>query len=199
MSVETFQSNIRNFIAQGETRKALDELKKMADQLDVRTLMKEHALLSSQFHTSNRNYSLGTIKLEGLNLVINKINVHILSLLDQYIRGELLEPIGAQGNDTGRIVHNIPSRMRPKEPSLCSVRIAKDDEILLKNFPVSDISEPESLALSRTMSVELIDPFGGEIFDIRRITPQAEQRIDHDSFTEWDFGVTPLKQGKYTL
>ena len=194
-----FLLNIRTYIAEGDIQKALDELKKMADQLNVSALMDEHATLSGQYSKSRGDYSRGIIEIKDLNLVINAINYKILDLLNRYNRGELMETIGSRGNNTGRIVHNIPSRMKPLEETFCSVRIAKDDETLLKGFPLSDISEPESLAISRTMSVELVDPMGGEIFQIRRITPEAKQRIDQDSFTEWDFAITPLKQGKYTL
>ncbi|MBK9735337.1 MAG: hypothetical protein IPO92_10365 [Saprospiraceae bacterium] len=83
--------------------------------------------------------------------------------------------------------------------AICSVRIAKDDEKLLKNFELSDASKPEDVEISPTMSVELIDPSGGKVFGIRMVSPLQVQKITEHTFTEWDFAITPLSAGKHLI
>jgi CHAT domain len=102
---------------------------------------------------------------------------------------------------TGRIVHNIPAKMKKDSRILCKVRIAKDDEKLLKNFKLPDERTPETLEISKTMEVELVDA-GGDVFRIEWILPgkaNAEQPIVGHTFTEWIFAVTPLREGDHTL
>lgn len=48
--------------------------------------------------------------------------------------------------------------MRLNTETFCSVRIAKDDAILLQNFERETNIEPENIELSKIMEVALIDP-----------------------------------------
>lgn len=199
-NTDEFIIEIRQLIAQAKTAKALDVLKEMADTLDITALMNEHASLSSRYYRTVNDDLKGIISSTDRSLVINTINHLILELLDNYKKGNLVEAVNPDGTESGRIIHNIPSQMVPLKSVLCSVRIAKDDEILLKDFPMSDNSQPESLDISGNMTVELVDPYGGEIFEIARIPPGTSiQRIERGKFTEWDFRIKPLQQGSYTL
>lgn len=111
-----------------------------------------------------------------------------------------MQPV-TSATQTGRIVHNIPAKMKKDSRLVCKVRIAKDDEKLLKNFKLPDDRTPETLEISKTMEVELVDA-DGDVFKIDYILPgksNAEQPIVGHTYTEWMFGITPLKEGDHTL
>jgi hypothetical protein len=81
-----------------------------------------------------------------------------------------------------------------------SIRIAKEDAILLENFKLPPNTEPQTLPLSERMKVKLVST-PSNAFLIRSIPPDADevQSIDYDEFTQWDFSITPLKEGKHAI
>jgi len=80
----------------------------------------------------------------------------------------------------------------------CIVRIAENDEILLKDFSVSPDTKIEEIPISKVMEVELIDFSEQKNFEIRRLN-SSEQTIDSNQFTQWLFFVKPLSIGIHTL
>lgn len=56
----------------------------------------------------------------------------------------------------------------------------------------------ETIRISPLMSSKLIDPTGGDNFNIVPITPE-EQIIENQQFTKWEWNVIPLKKGEHKL
>lgn len=201
MSTTPHITEIIQTIAKGHTEQALILLKKMSDELDIPVLLVEHATLSSQFYIAQHNYRTGTVADSDHTLIINTINKRMLQLLVDFQNGNLPQIFNNSVLDKGRIVHNIPGEMVPQKPVICCVRIAKNEDLLFdEDLSQDEVSPSEALAISREMTVTITDPFG-DVFDIARIPPGSTgiQRINYDEFTEWNFRVTPLKNGKHKL
>jgi hypothetical protein len=101
----------------------------------------------------------------------------------------------------GRIVHNIPSKMKKNKRIICKIRIATDDKKLLNDFILPEDRNPKSLEISETMEIELKD-VGKNAFEIELISPridQIKQEIVSHDFSEWRFAITPLKKGCHML
>ena len=116
------------------------------------------------------------------------------------------ESLSATGSclEKGRLVENIPRRMKVNKPSKAEVRItrAQMEEITSEFDDLSD-SHIHELAVTEAMTVQLRAPGGG--FHIENLSPQTQwidrnQRHVHDAdFGVWRWNVTPTKSGKARL
>ncbi len=198
MRLDDYIVLIRQLVKTANTSEALEKLLEMGKQLEIKAIEKEAIIYFSQLTRFRREMNLALLKMDEFNAQLNRINLGILSLLEQLEDGNIMQSVGNK-RDKGRVIHNIPSKMGTDQEFFCSVRIAKDDVILLKNFQKPDDAQPEDIELSRTMEVSLVDPSGGQMFAVRQISPIMEQTIQEDTFTEWDFMVKPLQAGRAVL
>jgi Effector-associated domain 11 len=189
---------IKQLIAESNPYDAIDLLAEMAEKFQIPKITNEIPILRSRLKDLMKLTVRGIASPEEAIRLQNGLVSNIMQVLTDYESGRLLDPIGAS-RQNGRIVHNIPPRMTLQEEMYCSVRIAKDDMTLLKDFELPEVNKPENVEMSKTMEVTLVDPSGGTAFAIRMISPKAVQEIVGHTFTEWDFGITPLKNGRQLM
>jgi Effector-associated domain 11 len=199
LQIPEYIARIKQLVAQNELSDAVLLLGEMAEQWKHPIIHAEAITLQRRLNDVKLDEINGTSSEQELNLVNNQIARSILLVLQTYEEGgELLKPMTSH-KERGRIVHNVPPKMEVNDEMIVSVRIAKDDMILLADFDLPEANKPTDLDISNTMEVSLVDPTGGNVFKIRRITEVGEQAIELDRFTEWDFGITPLQSGKHIL
>jgi DNA transporter len=196
---EDYITKIKSHIAAAELSDALRLLEEMSIRFHLKSIHTEALSLQGRLSAISQSERLAFLSFGEVEKVKNHIGYSILLILKNYEDGLIHHKPISSLRERGRIVHNIPPKMQIEEEMYCSVRIAKDDLILLEGFELPDANKPADLDISRTMEVSLVDPSGGNIFRVRRISEFAEQEVVLDRFTEWDFGITPLKNGKQLL
>ena len=99
----------------------------------------------------------------------------------------------------GLVLYKIPKTMQLQRETQCIVRIAINEEILMKGTErdADTIIEP-NIGVSNRMEAKLIDPSRTPAFSIRS-TNEPIQLINDDSVTAWKFYVTPLIVGQHEL
>jgi len=79
----------------------------------------------------------------------------------------------------------------------CKVRIG-GEEVAMDFLKISSKSVHSNIQVSDEMMVKLIDPSGGESFDITELNSEW-QGIFTNQFTEWNFNVRPKKSGRFEM
>jgi hypothetical protein len=101
----------------------------------------------------------------------------------------------------GRILFLIPVRMKQGKETKVTIRISANASENLANDLRNEKEGPEppivveNVSVLPHMTVKLV---GGKAFDIVPLTPE-EQFVAKDTFTQWQFNVTPLKSGEQEL
>ena len=199
MTIPEYIAKIRKCLTEEvDTFGALDLLEKMASEYPIDNLADFALQCRVRLKQAKQDYNLGILNLDDFYKANNEVTYAILSRLTD-IETEINTQQPTKSGNTGRIIHNIPGKMRLNTETFCSVRIAKDDAILLQNFERETNIEPENIELSKIMEVALIDPSNNNAFAIRRINRSAEQAIVAHAFTEWQFGIKPLQPGNHRL
>jgi Effector-associated domain 11 len=186
---------IKNLIGSAKVDPALQRLEDWVNEHGSHKQQDIFKLLRSDYQTLQQQYIRGTMSNEEYQRALAKINGQVFEFLNVLSQKDL-EPIGL--GDKGRLMHNIPGKMILNEMSECIIRIAKDDEQLLRDFVLTGDSKVESIAISKKMEVELADPTGGKAFDISTISTNR-QFITQNDFTQWIFDVIPLMEGSHRL
>ena len=97
------------------------------------------------------------------------------------------------------VLYHVPSRMQLGEVSTCNIRVAITNELLLRNFDADeDTKTVLNISVSDEMQAELLDPTRGKAFEITKLSPDVQPLLD-DDYTEWEFDVIPLKEGRHKL
>jgi len=188
-------TEIKNLVSSSKTEEALRQLEDWVNGHGNHKQQDLFKLLKSDYNTLQNQFTKGVMSNEEYQRALAKINAQIFEFLNGLSQKEL-EPIGI--GDKGRIMHNIPGKMVLNEMTECIIRIAKDDEQLLRDFVLTADSKVESIAISKKMEVELADPTGGKAFHISTIST-SRQFITRNDFTQWIFDVMPLLEGSYRL
>jgi CHAT domain len=114
----------------------------------------------------------------------------------------LPKPAGAmpvpQPVRSGGMLHNIPSNMEADKKINCLVRIAFDKIFLKRAGEKFDTETIRDVEVSEVMEVVLEDAEGGA-FKIETDERLKMQFISPTEATEWQFAITPLKSGAFSL
>lgn len=143
----------------------------------------------------------------------DKFYVHVATKLIEWIDTELV----ARGlksekrNETpqkpktkykqGKVLYLIPENMELLKRHACYIRISPEEislEELKKGLKNINDAVIEDIRIDSIMKAEIIDDTNGEFFDIDQIG-ELEQPIEDDSYTEWRYNITPLKEGVHSL
>lgn len=194
MNKNEFLEKLREFIRTGELDEALTLMSQNIKEFDV-LYINDVRMLQNKFSDASHEYTINTISKADYDVLEARICEEILKWADKMER-----PADANSNrQTGRILHKIPSTMPVQRESKCIVRIAYNDEMLLQGLKSDAETEIENVSLiTEVMSVELIDNNETDTFKIRTCT-DPDQIVINDDFTEWQFWVKPLKEGRYPL
>ncbi|MGK0387772.1 MAG: hypothetical protein ACI94Y_000498 [Maribacter sp.] len=160
-------------------------------------------LLEGRLNAENKKLLRGTISNEQLQLAYNQIRSDLMDLIDSIEEKDFTVQKGSKkdkkGIQKGELLYRIPGEMQLQEETKCIVRIALDDEEIIKNIELDEhVALKELSRVSNLMQVSLMDPSENAPFSIRTIS-EPEQLIFEDGYTEWTFFVKPLKEGKFPL
>lgn len=199
-SLQILERYFRKLLADGFLQKALAELFRHFDDVSDKKHLNAITLLLGDLSNLQHSLTVGTLtEAEGI-LERAKINGRTLYLLDEAfpsLADSNPEPKPVQ---KGKLLHNIPPVMPIEgKPVLCRVRIASKDEHLFENFYNPANIEPIPLSrIGEKMEVDLVssDP---DAFYIRQLHLHPEQIVEDDTYTEWVFEVTPIKEGHHVL
>jgi hypothetical protein len=201
MPMDTIQKiqEIRDLLAEGNLEEAVDAFMRFS-QLHQQDNLSDYALhISSRFARLRSGQIKGTITAEEYNVEYSKLTQSISEKLKD-VEKEFTVSRPASKIKKGKIIHNIPGQMSKGVRYTCTIRLAPEDELLLRGFPLRAESKVEDIdELTEIMSVELLDESGGEMFEIKPVNRSSEQVIVDHSFTQWKFNVTALAEGQGCL
>lgn len=193
-----FIQTIRQLIADGKTDEALTLMRTQVSNFDT-SLITDATMLESRYTTVFKDFtSKGILPREDYDRTIAQINYALLEIVEKLEKSAPLSTSTAKNKNSGRILHNIPGIMPVGKERRCIVRIAYDDETLLRDLKVDENTTIQSVRIAEVMGVELVDFNETPAFTIRTIT-EEEQFISSDDYTQWLFMVKALREGKFPL
>ncbi|MDX1942458.1 MAG: hypothetical protein SFU99_17980 [Saprospiraceae bacterium] len=95
-------------------------------------------------------------------------------------------------------MYKIPEPMQLQKETKCLVRLAFDQETIIRNIELDTDVTIKQVRVAEVMQVELIDPSAEHPFEIRSISDE-EQFLEKGDYTEWVFYVKPLLEGTFPL
>lgn len=159
-------------------------------------------VLERQYAYIQKRQLIGTLTNEEAQARINTITHSILEFIDALTKAEPESFQKAQIRKIkfrkGKTLYNVPGVMEQGIESLCFVRIAFTEDMLRENLQSDTKVKAKEIKVADTMQVELMDPSSRKNFEIRPLT-SSEQALEDDSYTEWQFMVTPLQPGEHKL
>lgn len=164
----------------------------------------EVLLLEGRLNEVNKKRLRNIISDADLQLTYGKIRSDLLDLIDGLAEADFDKNFQASqiSEDKkvkkGSLLHRIPHSMKVGEETRCVVRVALDEDVIIKNIELDQHVVLKSVRISDVMQVELIDPSEAQPFSIRALN-SAEQFVDEDDYTEWQFVVKPLMEGTHSL
>ncbi len=198
MNKPNFILTIRQLIADGKTDEALDTMRAHVGNFDP-CLVTDATLLESRFTKAFNDFTLkGILPREDYDRTVAQINYALLEIIEKLEKTAPLSTGQAKNKNSGRILHNIPGTMPVGKERRCIVRIAYDDETLLRDLKVDEETTIQNVRIAEVMGVELVDFNETPAFTIRTIT-EEEQFVCDDEYTQWLFMVKALREGKYPL
>lgn len=193
-NTQKLKEEIRELIAKDKTEEAINIFIKWAETNDT-DLNNNLLLLKARLNTLKRNENLGLSSFSDANRERAQITNAVLGLLEEITEKP---PLSTKPKNQGRLLLNMPNLMYVGRDSRCIIRIAHNDEILLKELKQDDNMVIQDIRITEVMAVELVDMNETPAFSIRTMT-EKEQFIPADDYTQWLFMVSALAEGKYRL
>ncbi len=98
----------------------------------------------------------------------------------------------------GSILYRVPHRMPLQKPTICTIRVAIDEDAILEDIVLDDdVRLRPRMEVSDMMRAELLDP-DGAVFNIRALS-ETEQLVREQGYTQWLFSVKPKVEGEHQL
>jgi formylglycine-generating enzyme required for sulfatase activity len=98
----------------------------------------------------------------------------------------------------GSVLYRIPQKMPLRKPSICTIRVAIDEDAILEDIVIDDnVRLRQRVEVSDRMSAELLDT-EGNVFEIVAFNA-AQQKVRDTGYTQWLFRVTPKVEGEHQL
>jgi hypothetical protein len=193
-----FIHTIRQLIADGKTDEALTLMRTEVAKFDP-SLVTDATLLESRYTNAKADFTLkGILPREDFDRTVAQVNYALLEIVEKLEKTAPLSIGTPKNKNSGRILHNIPGTMPIGKERRCIVRIAYDDEALLRDLTVDENTTIQSVRIAEVMGVELVDFNETPTFSVRTIT-EEEQFISSDDYTQWLFMVKALREGTFPL
>ncbi|HAD13649.1 MAG TPA: hypothetical protein DCF33_14585 [Saprospirales bacterium] len=157
--------------------------------------------LMARLNAANKERFRNTISFEEYQRRVDQVSADCFDLLAGLQEKDFEAPAAAGKTPeakTGSVLYRVPGIMQIQKPTRCVVRVAVDEEVILENILLDEHVEVKSrVEISDVMSAELLDPEGGA-FQISALNART-QLVRETGYTEWNFQVTPLKEGIHQL
>ncbi|MEZ4919367.1 MAG: hypothetical protein R2792_09700 [Saprospiraceae bacterium] len=198
LPLETIKEQLRKLLLENPA----EALKSIMEQVPSQSeAYQTAATLLGSLNDTNKQRLRGTLSNEALQLAYNQIRANTLDLIESLTESSFDAQAEAPTTAAtqGEILYRIPDTMPLEHETKCLVRIAMDEESIVEDILLDEHVTLKSLSrVSEVMQVELLDPSDRELFRIRTLS-SAEQLVEKTGYTEWQFFVTPLKEGTYPL
>jgi formylglycine-generating enzyme required for sulfatase activity len=104
----------------------------------------------------------------------------------------------ASATKQGSVLYRVPHKMPLRKPTICTVRVAIDEDAILEDIVLDDdVRLRPRVEVSDMMQAELLDPEGG-VFSITALSA-TKQLVRDTGYTQWLFSVTPRVEGEHQL
>ena len=160
--------------------------------------------LQTNLNQLNREWNNGTIDQEKYAIRLAQINQAFLNFVSALEESDFETPAAktakTPGNNAqlGSVLYRVPHHMPLAKASICTIRVAIDDEAIVKDIDMdSDVRLRKQVEVSERMSAELLD-IEGKVFDIAALSAR-DQNVRPTGYTQWLFRVTPLLEGEHQL
>ncbi len=198
MTKAEFILTIRQLIADGKTDDALTIMRANIVLFDP-SLVTDVTLLESRHTNISNDFTIkGILPREDYDRTVAQINYALLEIVEKLEKSVPPPTTAAKNKNSGRILHNIPGTMPVGKERRCIVRIAYDDETLLRDLKADENTTIQDVRIAEVMNVELVDFNETPAFNIRTLNDE-EQFVADDDYTQWLFMVKALREGKYPL
>lgn len=199
--LDQLQDSIRASLAKDGLSTALSALKKaLPEQTEKYNLVFQ---LETRLNRINKDRIKGILSQEDLEIAYNRLSDDILSLVAE-LKPEDFDPAAASDaggkRKTGALLYQIPRKMElnPEKSYRCIVRLAFNEDVIVENLDLTKDTEVKPVRVSEIMEVELKDPNDAPAFQIQLIN-SAEQFLEENAYTEWQFKVKPIRAGELPL
>lgn len=180
--------------------RAFESLKEILK--DNSSSLNQLLVLEGQYRYITKRHLHGTVTNEEARVRINAITHSILEFIDNLAKEQPKSIEKAQIRKIkfrkGKTLYNVPNVMKQGLESRCFVRVAFTETLLKEGLQSDATVKIQEIKVADTMQVELLDPSSRKNFEIRHLT-SSEQTLEEDSYTEWQFMVTPLQVGEHEL
>ena len=198
MNKAEFILTIRQLIADGKTDDALAIMRANIVNFDP-TLVTGITLLESRHTNVSNDFTIkGILPREDYDRTVAQINYALLEIVEKLEKSVVLPTSPVKNKTNGRILHNIPGTMPLGKEKRCIVRIAYDDETLLRDLQADENTTIQDVRIAEVMNVDLVDFNEIPAFAIRTLNDE-EQFVADDDYTQWLFMVKALREGRYPL
>lgn len=150
----------------------------------------------------NKDKIRGVIDTAEYALRLAQISADTFDLIESLNEADFI-PASSNGKPgspsrQGSVLYRIPHLMPMHKPTICTVRVAMDEDAILEEIVLDDSVRLRSkVEVSERMSAELIDT-EGQVFDIFAFN-SAHQNVRETGYTQWLFRVTPKMHGEHQL
>lgn len=183
---------IEVYIAKGSVEKALQLLlsyfRERSDKENANVVL---VLLGELASLKKNNQMYG----DNIQRERNRITVAILDMRD----GLPQMSIGAHSTriyKNARLLHNVPSRMKKGAVEECRIRLAPNERSILRHAPQKHKLE----VIERVGDITKVELKSRNKGDFKiQLAGKPTRHIFLDSFTEWLFFITPLREGQHKL
>lgn len=136
-----------------------------------------------------------------LDILYNRMMADFLALVDSLDASDFRrqeEQLAPPRPKRGHLLYHIPDTMALEQEHACRVRIAYQQEDLLRNWKEQADQVQQSIRVAEVMAVEMLNVLESKPFHIRPISDTI-QWLEEADYTEWLFYVRPLQEGAFPL
>lgn len=167
---------------------------------------KQVLALRARLNDANKERFRNTLSPDEYQRRVDTIRAACFDLIGDLEEGDFEAPAtgggaasaGASAAKQGSVLYRVPHRMPLRKPTICTVRVAIDEEAILEDIVLDDdVRLRQRVEVSDMMRAELLDP-EGDVFAIRQLS-EPEQLVRDTGYTQWLFSVTPRVEGEHQL
>jgi len=161
--------------------------------------------LIARLNAANKERYRNTISSEEYQRRVDQVSADFFDLLAG-LTEEVFLPAVAETSTSkaskvgkfGSVLYRVPQIMPNQKPVRCTIRVAMDEDAILENIVLDEhVHVKPRVEISDVMRAELVDAEGG-VFQITALNA-PNQLVRDTGYTEWNFSVTPLREGVHQL
>lgn len=199
MQIAELRSNLEAQLREGNLPEALQAfLAAMPEGSETYRIV---SALIARLNAANKERFRNTISFEEYQRRVDQITADCFDLLAGLKEEDFQLPEPSNQTEaarTGTVLYRVPNIMQIQKAVRCVVRVAVNEEAILENILLDEHVELKSrVEISDVMSAELLDP-EGSAFQITALNART-QLIRPTGYTEWNFQVTPVREGVHQL